>query len=247
MDATTPPPPGELHRYVHEGVQLHGELYRPAGNANGRSVLVVHEADGIGGNVRRHSRMLADRGYLVLAADMHGDGRVLEGEAMEAALKRFRSDPDHLRGRVRAGYDALAAIAGASRDGIAAIGYCFGGFAVLELARSGAPVRAVASFHGLLTTARPAAAASLISRIAVFTGARDPLVPPEHVSAFQAEMMQADADWQMNIYGRALHSFTNMAVAALDDPRMAYDREADEASWAAMLRFLDATFSDGRR
>lgn len=235
---------GETHAYRHGDATLFGELYRPAGAGNGRAVLVVHEADGIGGNVRRHCRMLADLGYVALAADMHGEGQVLQGDAMEAALKRFRSDPDLLRGRVRCGLDALADVTGVAHERIAAIGYCFGGYAVLELARSGAPVRAVASFHGLLCTGRPADPDSLKARIAVFTGARDPLVPPEHLAAFQAEMTQADADWQMSIYGRALHSFTNTGVDALNDPRMAYDQDADEASWAAMVRFLDASFSE---
>lgn len=228
--------------YRHAGLELRGELYRPSGPANGRAALVIHEADGIGGNVRRHCAMLAEVGYAALAADMHGEGRVLEGDVIHEAMERFRSDPDLVRGRVRAGLDALAALPGVEADRVVALGYCFGGFAVLELARSGAPVRAVASFHGLLTTMRPARAGEMTSRIAAFTGAKDPLVPPEHIAAFQSEMMQAQADWQLSIYGRALHSFTNVAVEGLNDPRMAYDREADEASWAAMLGFFDASF-----
>ncbi|MYL97244.1 dienelactone hydrolase family protein [Novosphingobium sp. FGD1] len=246
MVNTATPAAGEPYEYADGSLRLRGELYRPVGPANGRAVLVVHEADGIGGNVRRHSRMLAELGYVVLAADMHGGGQVLEGDAMQEALKRFRSDPEQLRRRVRAGFDALAAIPGVASDRIVALGYCFGGFAVLELARSGATVRAVASFHGLLTTARPADADTLRARVAVYTGALDPLVPPEHVASFQAEMMQAGADWQMSIYGRALHSFTNNAVGGLGDPRMGYDREADDASWSAMLQFFDATFATDR-
>jgi len=236
---------GEVLRYYDGGLELHGEVYRPARSSNGRAMLVVHEADGIGGNVRRHCAMLADLGYTVLAADMHGLGRVLEGDEMMAALDRFRGDPDYLRDRVRAALDALLALGVAGPEQTAAIGYCFGGFSVLELARSGAPLRAVGSFHGLLTTSRPAVAGQTMPAIAVHTGALDPLVPPDHVAGFQAEMMAAGADWQMTIYGRALHSFTNKDVGGLRDSRMAYDARAHEQSWAALLAFLDASLNLG--
>lgn len=239
MTRQAPPSTVETHRYSDGDVECRGELYRPSGAANGRGVLVIHEADGIGGNVRRHSHRLADLGYTVLAADMHGGGQVLEGAAMHEALDRFRSDPDLLRSRARAGLDALAEASGLETDRLAAIGYCFGGFAALELARSGAPFAAVASFHGLLTTRRPAEAGVIRAQVAVFTGARDPLVPPEDVEGFQAEMMRCGADWQMAIYGRALHSFTNPDVDRLADPRMVYDRHAHEQSWASLLMLLD--------
>lgn len=235
---------GIVHRYFDGDVELHGEHYRPTAPANGRAVLVVHEADGIGGNVRRHCTMLAELGYTAFAADMHGGGRVLEGAEMEAALERFRSDPDHLRARARAGLDALAAVTALDARQIAAVGFCFGGFAVLELARSGAALRAVASFHGLLTTRRPAQRGTVVARIAAFTGAKDPLVPPEDVAAFQSEMADADADWLLQVHGRALHSFTNEAVNGLGDPRMRHDPVAHHLSWVAMLGFFDAAFAD---
>jgi dienelactone hydrolase len=233
----------EILTYRDGDATLHGELHQPDGHGNGCAILVVHEADGIGGNVRRRCAILAELGFVALAADMHGDGRVLEGAEMRAALDRFRSDTALLRSRVRSGLDALVAASGLDPAMTAAIGYCFGGLAVLELARSGAPLAAVASFHGLLTTAAPATPGSIQARVAAFTGARDPLVPPEHIAAFQAEMTAASADWQLSIYGRALHSFTNSAVDGLDDPRMAYDPAADRASWSAMLGFLDDSFA----
>lgn len=239
MSGVSAPGRGTLHTYSDGNIECHGELYRPICSSGGRAVLVVHEADGIGGNVRRHSQMLANVGYTVLAADMHGGGRILEGDEMREALDHFRSDPDYLRNRVRAGLDALVRIDGVDSGRLAAIGYCFGGFAVLELARSGAPVSGVASFHGLLTTRRPAEANHVRASVAVFTGAKDPLVPPEDIASFQAEMMRADANWQMTIYGQALHSFTNEDVNRLNDPRMGYDRDAHVQSWAALLRFLD--------
>ena len=224
----------------HDGdLALHGELFRPGGQANGRAILVVHEADGIGSNVRLHCQRLADLGYVAAAADMHGGGRVLEGEAMMQAFQAFRADPAFVRRRVRAGYDALCSLAGVDAGLTAAIGFCFGGMTVLELARSGAPVPAVASFHGLLTTAAPAGNGSMSARILVATGDRDPLVPPEDVAAFQQEMRDADADWHLLVHGRALHSFTNPAVGTLGDARMAYDPTAHRLAWTALVTFLD--------
>ncbi|KKC23947.1 hypothetical protein WP12_22090 [Sphingomonas sp. SRS2] len=218
-------------------------MYRPA-TPNGAAVLVVHEADGIGGNVRDHCERLAGLDYLAAAADMHGGGRVLDGADMYAALDAFRADPALLRRRVRAGFDALCGLDGVRAERIAAIGFCFGGTAVLELARSGAPLAAVASFHGLLTTSAPAGPGDIEARLLVATGALDPLVPPGDVAAFQREMDAAGADWHLLVHGRALHSYTNRAVSGLGDPRMAYDPFAHQLSWAALVTFL-ATSLDG--
>lgn len=225
--------------YEDGDLTLRGALHRPDGEWNGRAILVVHEADGIGGNVRRRCAMLADMGYIAAAADMHGEGRVLDADEIPSALERFLTDREHLRRRVRAAFDALQDVAGVSPDRMAAVGYCFGGAAVLELARSGAELAAVVSFHGLLTTSMPAEPRTVVPRVLACTGALDPLVPPADVAAFQAEMMAAEADWQLAVYGRALHSFTNAAVDELGDPRMAYDAAADHASWQAAMLFLD--------
>lgn len=233
----------ERFDYRDGDVHLRGELYPPTGPANGRAVLVVHEADGIGGNVRRRCAMLAELGYVAAAADLHGDGRVLAEDEIGPAMTRFRTNPSLLRGRIAAGFDALGAVTGLAPTSIAAIGYCFGGLAVLELARSGSLVRAVASFHGLLTTEAPAGVGDIHARILACSGARDPLVPPTNIARFQREMANAAADWQLIVYGRALHSFTNVAVDGLGDPRMAYDSAADRQSWAALLGFLEESLT----
>lgn len=230
--------PGEPLLYVDGDTELHGEIYHPTGEANGCAVAVFHEADGIGGNVRRHCAMLAKLGYVALAADMHGGGRVLEGGEMLKAMDSFRADPDRLRRRAISAYHALLEHGGIDASHSAAIGFCFGGFTALELARSGVPLAAVASFHGLLTTKRPARTGEVHTKIAVFTGARDPLVPFDDIAAFQAEMTEAEAEWQLTIYGQALHSFTNKDVDALGDARMRYDRSAHVQSWSAMIQFL---------
>lgn len=229
-------------RYSDGDLALRGELYDPTAHANGRAVLVVHEADGIGGNVRRHCELLADLGYIAAAADMHGAGRPLTDEEIPEALGAFKGDPAFFRRRIRAAYDALKARVNLPDEAVAAIGYCFGGTAVLELARDGAPLAAVASFHGLLTTASPATPDGVKARVFACTGARDPLVPLDDVTAFQREMAEAGADWQLNVFGRALHSFTNSGVDALGDPRMAFDAEAEAMSWVTLRMFLDQSF-----
>ena len=229
---------GELLIYRDGEVALHGMLERPA-EPNGRAVLVVHEANGLGDNARRRTRMLAELGYLALAADLYGEARSFGGEEAVREMNRLRDDPAVLRQRVQAGLDALLSMEGVDPRRTSAIGYCFGGLAVLELARSGAGLAAVVSFHGLLTTALPAAPGRIQARILACTGAKDPLVPLEDVTAFQQEMDAAGADWQLIVYGRALHSFTNRNVAGGADPRMDWDPSADRQSWAAARLFLD--------
>jgi dienelactone hydrolase len=228
--------------YADGELALAGELFHPVGPANGRAVLVVHEADGIGGNVRRHCRMLAEQGYLAAAADMHGRGGPLTAEEIPPALAAFLGDRDVLRRRVRAALDAVKRDHGLGDGDCAAIGYCFGGTAVLELARDGVALAAVASFHGLLGTNMPAAPGAVAARVLACTGARDPLVPPDDIAAFQAEMARAGADWQLCVFGRALHSFTNRDVDALGDARMGFDAQAERLSWTMLLEFLAQSF-----
>lgn len=227
--------------YRDGALQLNGELYDPAGLANGRAVLVVHEADGIGQNVRRRCEMLSALGYVAGAADMHGDGRTLEADEIPAAMDRFRNDAGLIRGRVGSAFDALGAEAGLPATSVAAIGYCFGGYSVLELARSGVDAAAVASFHGLLTTPRRASVGEIRAPVLVSTGLRDPLVPDEDIVAFEAEMTAAGANWHTIRHAEAYHSFTNRVVDGLGDPRMRYDPVADALSWAALVAFLEAT------
>ena len=233
---------GEPHVDRHGDVELRGIYERPR-EPNGRGVLVVHEAPGLGNNARRRTAMLADLGYHALAADLYGGGRTFGEREAGTHMDALRGDPRLFRARVQAGVDALAELSDLPPRRCAAIGYCFGGLAVLELARGGAEVAAVVSFHGLLRTVRPAEPGAVRARILACTGAKDPLVPLADVAAFQEEMDAAGADWQLIVYGRALHSFTNPNVAGGYDPRMDYDPSADRQSWAAALLFLGEAFS----
>lgn len=233
---------GETWAYADGDLALAGELYQPR-EPNGRAVVVFHEADGIGGNVRRYCKKLADLGYVAAAADMHGRGRPLEADEIAPALAEFMSDRALLRRRALAACEALQLATGLQARAIAAVGYCFGGTTVLELARAGAPLAAVASFHGILTTTAPSRPGTITARVLACSGYRDPLVPSADLAAFQEEMAAADADWQLCVFGKAMHSFTNQAVDGLGDPRMAYDPEAAEASWAMLRLFLERSFA----
>lgn len=232
-------------RYRDGSLKLQGELYEPLGAPNGMAVLVVHEADGIGANVRRRCEMLAALGYVAAAADMHGNGRVLAGDEITSALASFRADAGLIRGRVNAAFQALQAETNLPSSSVAAIGYCFGGYAVLELARSGTAAACVASFHGILETPLRASLGELRAPILVATGLLDPLVPEEDVIAFENEMKSAGADWHLMKHGRAYHSFSNPTVDQLGDPRMSYDPVADSISWAALTSFLKGNASSG--
>ena len=151
----------------------------------------------------------------------------------------LRDDPDLLRRRMRASFDALASVAGVDQKRLAAIGYCFGGMSVLELARSGAPAAGVVSFHGLLKTARPATAGEVKAKILVCTGSADPLVPAEQVVEFETEMVESRDRLAGNLWGGAKHAFTNTAadgVSVTEAGLLGFRRRAIVAGDAEFFR-----------
>lgn len=222
--------------YRDGDLELHGLVERPD-QPNGAAVLVAHEINGIGVNVRQRAKQLAGLGYLAFIADHYGGGAYYEGEAAREQMVRLQSDTDLFRSRVRAGLNAMCDVAGVGPERCGAIGYCFGGQAVLELARSGAPLSAVVSFHGVFGTGRAARLGEVRARVLACTGYLDPLVPPADIAAFQEEMHGAGADWQLIAYGRAYHAFTNPNVTG-NNGTLAYDPSADRQSWAAATLFL---------
>lgn len=199
-------------------------------------VLVFHEGLGLGEFAMARARMLAGLGYVALAADMFGDRRQARNLTEVAKLVGdLRAKPETLRGRGHAALAALAALPDVDTGRMAAIGFCFGGSVVLELARAGADLRAAVSFHGVLTTRMPAVPGGVKASILVLTGADDPLAPPEQVAAFEAEMRGAQVpDWQLVSYGSTLHGFTNPAVDGSMLRSALYSAQADRRSWASM-------------
>lgn len=211
-------------------------------------ILVVHEWTGVGPYVKSRAEQLAKLGYVAFCVDVYGKGVRPVGpkEAGETA-GRFKEDRPLLRRRVAAGLEELRRNELADPRRIAAVGYCFGGTAVLELARSGADVAGVVSFHGGLSTPLPASAGSLKAKVLVLHGADDPFVPAAEVTGFEAEMRRASADWQLVAYGGAVHSFSNPASGSDRSKGAAYDPRADRRSWEAMLAFFGELFGESAR
>ncbi len=232
----------QVHEYDGGGTQSRGYLTLPDKTGKRPGVLVVHEAPGLDDHAKRRAEMLAGLGYVALAADLYGGGIVGKGEKALELMAPLRDNPDVLRRRMRAAFDELAKVASVDDKRLAAIGYCFGGMSVLELARSGAPAAGVVSFHGLLKTQRPAAAGEIKAKILVCTGSADPIVPAEQVVEFETEMIKAGTDWQVITYGGAKHAFTNTAADSLPMPGFGYSPSADARSWLAMQNFFAEIF-----
>ncbi len=206
-------------------------------------VLVVHEWTGLGPYVQKRVQQLAGLGYVAFGADIYGKG-IRPGNPKDAAAiaGKYKADRQLMRARAQAGLDELRRQPGVDTGRLAAIGYCFGGTTVLEIARSGADLRGVVSFHGGLNTPTPADAVRIKARVLALHGADDPFVPPPQVAAFQDEMRGGGVDWQMIYYGGAVHSFTNPDSG--NDPKKgaAYNERADRRSWEAMKLFFDEIF-----
>ena len=162
---------------------------------------------------------------------------------MMARLGPWMVNPTGIRAIATEAMSVLAAQPETDAARLAAIGYCFGGTTALELARSGADVKAVVGFHSGLGTARPEDAKAIMAKVLVCIGADDPLIPPEQREAFEAEMNAGGVDWRLNLYGGAGHSFTNPDVGALGRPGFAYHEATDRRSWAAMLDLFAEAFA----
>jgi len=207
--------------------------------------MVMHSALGIAHQVSAVAERLAALGYLAIATDMYGEavarsGAVAGGEA----FGQLMASPERIRARVLAWFAAIADRPDVDADRIAAIGYCFGGYCVLELARSGADVKAVSSFHGVLKTHAPAQAGTVRAHVATWCGGRDPYAPGEDITALHKELEVAGASFQITTFGKAEHGFTDVDAASLDRPGIAYDAIADRVSWAGTLALLETALGD---
>jgi dienelactone hydrolase len=230
--------------YRHGDSLLQGYLaYDDSMTGKRPGVLVVHEWWGMNDYAKRRAEQLARLGYVAFALDMYGKGKVTTDpkQAGEWAGS-FRNDRKLCRARGAAGLEVLKKRTQVDPARIAAIGYCFGGMVVLEMARGGADLKGVVSFHGSLATPNPEDAKNFRGKVLVLHGADDPFVPPAEITAFQEEMRQSGADWQMVWYGGALHSFTNPESAMAGIKGVGYNESADRRSWQAMRSFFDEIF-----
>jgi dienelactone hydrolase len=229
--------------YTVEGTHMVGYLAIDDELSGPRpGVLVCHEGPGLDEHAKDRAERLAGLGYSAFALDYHGGGKPLPPDEMMPRLGALMGDPDQTRRLARAGLEILLAQSEVDPAKVAAIGYCFGGTMALELARDGADLAVVVGFHSGLATQRPADAGDVKASILVCIGADDPLVPAEQRVAFEQEMRAAEVDWRMNLYGGAVHSFTNPNADRAEIPGVAYDQRADERSWRAMLDFFDERF-----
>lgn len=221
----------------HDGdVALTGWLALPQGAARA-AVVIFPTIMNRNAPMDRRAQMLADAGYVALIADFYGETPpdFAASQALSAALK---ADVDTYRARIAAGIAALRAHPAAAGLPLAAIGYCQGGQAVLEAARDGQDLVAVASFHGLLVTDRRADKA-IGPRVLVCHGDADPLAPRDHVLAFWEEMDAVGAKWHFHSYAGVRHGFTDPGSDARGLPAIGYDASADRQSWAALMSLLD--------
>jgi dienelactone hydrolase len=221
---------------VLEGYLVYEDSYR--GPRPG--VLVVHEWWGLQPFEKERADRLARLGYVAFAADIYGKGVQAKDREEAARLSNiYKSDRKLMGVRAAAGLEVLKSQGLVDPARLAAIGYCFGGTVALELARSGAKLAGVVTFHGGLDTPNPADARNIHGKVLVLHGADDPFVPPEQVAAFQREMKDGGVDWQMVFYGGAVHRFTNPDAGADKASGAAYSEKADRRSWQAMKDFLE--------
>lgn len=229
--------------YASGGKALTGYLASPGGARAG--VLVCHQGNGVTEHTRERARMLADEGYTAFALDMYGETATSREQAM-ALLQSMTANPDELRRRGLAGLDVLKAQEGVDPARLAAVGYCFGGAVVLELARAAPALRCVVAFHPGMAgpVAQPDKDDRPIARckVMVCAGADDPLIPDAAKAKFAQLMDAAGADWQLLVYGGAAHSFTDRSVDAMNMPGFKYHAATDRRSWAAMKDLFGEAF-----
>lgn len=206
-------------------------------------VLVVHDWMGPGAYGNGRAEQLARLGYAAFAIDIYGKGvRPQNSDEASKEATFYKTNRDVLRRRAQAGLDVFRSESVVDPQRIAAIGYCFGGTAVLEMARAGMPLVGVVSFHGGLGASIPAEKGAIRAKVLVLHGADDPLVPRDEIKAFVEEFNRAGADWQMVYYSGAVHSFTRKDAGDDKSTGVAYNKSADKRSWESMKLFFRELF-----
>lgn len=235
----------ELIDYRDGETVLQAAVARPASSAKAPAVLVVHQWAGRGDAEHKTAERLAALGYVGIAVDMFGKG--VEGDPSgdnTHLIAPWLNDRAGLARRIGAAVDFVRGLDGVNAEKIAAIGYCFGGLVVLDLARTGREdVRGVVSLHGLLDGNGLAANGPITAKVMAHHGWRDPLATPDKLPAFAEEMLSRNADWQLHAHGQAMHAFTNPGAQA-PESGMLYSPEGDRRSWASVVDFLGEVFDD---
>lgn len=229
----------ERVEYNDGDTQLHGLLVSDAHAGNRPGLLVVHGGAGLDDHAKGRARQLAALGLVVFACDMYGSGVIGDRDKVMATISELMADRDKLCQRALAGVNLLASDPRVNGS-VAAVGYCFGGRTVLELARSGADLSGAISVHGSLETTKPARPGEVKAKILVCHGAIDPHVPTKQVTGFIEEMNAAQTDYQLIVYGGAMHGFTH--DVGPQGPGVAYHAASDTRSFNAIRTFLAEAF-----
>ena len=234
----------EVVEYKQGDTVLEGFLAYDGASTKARpGVLLIHDWMGVSDYAKSRAKQLAELGYVAFAADIYGKG-VRPADAKEASslAGKYKGDRALYRQRLTAGLAQLTGQKLVAPGQVAAIGYCFGGTGVLEVARSGAEVKGVVSFHGGLGTPTPDDAKNIKSRVLVLHGADDPFVKPDEVAAFKKEMADAKVKYEFVAYPGAVHSFTRPDAGSDNSKGAAYNEAADKQSWTAMKKFFGEIF-----
>lgn len=236
---------GQIITYKQGDTQLEGYLaYDDEGGKTLKpGVLVIHDWMGVSDDTKMRADQLAQLGYVAFAADIYGKS-VRPKNTAEAgkAATTYKADRQLMRQRAKAGLSELIKQKGVDSQRVAAIGYCFGGTTALELARSGANIKGVVSFHGGLETPRTEDAKNIRAKVLVLHGADDPYVSESEVKNFENEMRTAKVDWELVKYSNAVHAFTIKGAGSDNSKGAAYNAEADKRSWIAMKNFFAEIF-----
>jgi dienelactone hydrolase len=234
----------EVIEYKQGDTTLEGFLaYDDSSTKPRPGVLLIHDWMGVGDYAKSRARQVAELGYVAFAADIYGKGvRPADAKEASALAGKYKGDRALYRERLKAGLAQLTSNKLVASDQVAAIGYCFGGTGVLEVARSGQAVKGVVSFHGGLGTPTPQDAKNIKGRVLVLHGADDPFVKPDEVAAFKKEMEDAKVKYEFVAYPGAVHSFTRPDAGNDNSKGAAYNEAADKQSWAAMKKFFGEIF-----
>ena len=235
----------EVVEYKQGDVVLQGYLsYDQSLTGKRPGILVVHDWMGVSDDTKMRAEMLAGLGYVAFTADIYGKGvRPKNAQEAQAEAGKYFQDRTLLRARAKSGLDYLASRPEVDPSRLGVMGYCFGGGTSLELARSGAPVKGVVSFHGSLSTPTPEDAKNIKGKVLILHGADDPYVKQADVAAFMDEMRKGGVNWELVQYSGAVHAFTIKGAGADNSKGAAYNEQADRRSWEAMKNFWNEVFA----
>lgn len=231
-------------KYQDEDIELTGHLYwDDAVKGKRPGVLVIHEWWGLNDYAKKRAAMLAELGYVAFAADMYGTGKVTETpDQAKEWMQGVTADVEGWRARAALGLEQLKASGMVDGNKLAAIGYCFGGASVIQMAYANADVKGVVSFHGALPAAPEEMKGKIKPGILVLHGYADNFIAPEVVANFRNKLDEAGANWEMNTYGGARHGFTNPNADKRGMADLQYNEKADKRSWVRMQAFFTEIF-----